>query len=268
MTDPLLHELETTVVGAWPATESVNLDGWLLRASGGPTHRGNSVATLEAGLVMSLSSRIERAEAWYRERDKPPMFQLGPCVAPPELDAELAARGYRKEGEALLALASPAVVVERTPDAFSTRIESKASEAWLRIAARSSRFAATHDVLLGFLDRLGGRCRFVTAYSAPGQPAAICIGITSEGRLGVYAMLTLPEQRRRGIASAVLRSLAQNAVDEGTPELYLLVDAANAAARALYAQSGFRDVYRYHYRILDPQTRSNTTRSSALPQRA
>ncbi len=253
MTDPLLRELEGTVVGAWPATESVDLDGWLLRASGGPTHRGNSVATLEAGLRMSLSARIEHAEAWYRERDKPPMFQLGPCVAPAELDAVLASRGYRKEGEAVLALAPSALVVRRTPDTFSTRIESKASDAWLQIAARSSRFADTHDVLLGFLDRLGPRCRFVTAYSASGHPAAICIGISSEGRLGVYAMLTLPDQRRLGIAGAALHALAESAISEGTPELYLLVDATNAPARALYARSGFQDVYGYHYRSLDPQ---------------
>jgi GNAT superfamily N-acetyltransferase len=252
MTDRLRRELEKAVVGAWPATESVDLDGWLLRASGGPTHRGNSVATLEERLGMSLSARIEHAEAWYRERDKPPMFQLGPCVAPSELDPVLASRGYRKEGEAVLALAPSALVVQRTPDAFSTRIESKASDAWLQIAARSSRFAATHDVLLGFLDRLGTRCRFVTAYSASGQSAAICIGISSEGRLGVYAMLTLPDQRRRGMAGAALHALAQSALSDGTPELYLLVEVGNAPARALYARSGFQDVYDYHYRVLDP----------------
>jgi N-acetylglutamate synthase len=258
MTDLMLHELEKTVVGAWPATETVNLDGWLLRASGGPTHRGNSVATLEAGLEMSLNTRIEHAEAWYFERDKPPMFQLGPCVAPAELDAVLAARGYCKEGEALLALAPSALVVQRTPDAFSTRIESQPSETWLRIAARSSRFAATHDVLLGFLERLGTRCRFVTAYSAPGQPAAICIGISSERRLGVYAMLTLPDARRRGVAGAALHALAESAISEGTRELYLLVEAGNAPARALYARSGFQDVYGYHYRVLDPHTREDS----------
>jgi hypothetical protein len=41
-----LLELEDMVVDAWPADEALNLRGWLLRRSGGPTHRGNSVATL------------------------------------------------------------------------------------------------------------------------------------------------------------------------------------------------------------------------------
>jgi hypothetical protein len=57
----LLRELEEAVVDAWPAAETADLDGWLLRASGGPSHRGNSVATLEAGSQLELDARIERA---------------------------------------------------------------------------------------------------------------------------------------------------------------------------------------------------------------
>src|SRR5687767_4189672 len=64
----VLRELETMVVDAWPAAETLERDGWLLRASGGPTHRGNSVATLDATGVIGLDARIDDAEAWYRER--------------------------------------------------------------------------------------------------------------------------------------------------------------------------------------------------------
>ena len=70
MTESLAGELERLVVDAWPAAETEELDGWLLRASGGPTHRGNSVATLAAGSALSLDQRIARAEQWYRERER------------------------------------------------------------------------------------------------------------------------------------------------------------------------------------------------------
>jgi hypothetical protein len=36
-----LRELEEIVVDAWPAAEAAEQAGWLLRTSGGPTHRGN-----------------------------------------------------------------------------------------------------------------------------------------------------------------------------------------------------------------------------------
>jgi ribosomal protein S18 acetylase RimI-like enzyme len=248
---PRWRELEETLVEAWPAAETAHLDGWLLRASGGPTHRGNSAATLAAGSAMSLGARIGGAEAWYRERDRAPMIQVGPCAAPRGLDDALAARGYGKHGAALMAVAPAAVVSLQTRSALAVSVEPTPSEAHLELAARSSRFAATHDVFVGFLGRLGARCRFVTAYDDEGRAVATCLGIASEQRLGVYAMLTLPAFRRRGAARAVLHALAESALADGLSELYLLVEGSNLAARNLYAQSGFQDAYGYHYRILE-----------------
>jgi N-acetylglutamate synthase len=249
-TQPLL-DLERTVVDAWPAHETCDQEGWWLRASGGPTHRGNSVATLGALGSTSLDARIERAEAWYRERGRPAMFQVGPCAAPAGLDAALTSRGYARAGEAVFSSALASVVVARSAveaSTWSARVEPAPGDAWLELTARASRFATTHDVLLGFLARLGSRCRYVTVFAGH-EPAAVCLGITSERRLGVYAMLTSPSQRRRGAARQALLALAQSGLDAGIPHLYLLVELENVAARALYSRCGFGDVYRYHYRV-------------------
>jgi GNAT superfamily N-acetyltransferase len=242
-------ELERQVVGAWPAAEAQELDGWLLRSSGGPTHRGNSVATLTAGTRLSLDARIAGAERWYRERGRPALIQIGPSAAPAELDAVLERRGYAVYGDSLAVLAATSRVIERTASPLQTSVEDAPSSAWLGIAEGSSRHASTKDIFRGFLTRLGARCRYVTAWLGPAQPAAICLGVTSPGRLGVYAMHTVPELRKRGAARAALHAIARQALAQGYGELYLLVDAHNAPARALYAQSGFRDLYRYHYRL-------------------
>jgi ribosomal protein S18 acetylase RimI-like enzyme len=250
----LLLELETVVVEAWPAAETALLGGWLLRASGGPTHRGNSVATLAASGPSSLPERIEQAESWYGERGQRPLFQLGPCAAPSGLDAALAARGYVTEGAAscawapvseVLARSAPAVVL---PVALSARVESSPSADWVAANATASRFAGALDGFLGFLARLGPRCRFVSVRTEAGEPAAVALGIVSGSRLGVYAMLALPAHRRRGAGRAALHALARRAAEEGQRDLYLLVESGNLAARGLYAGCGFRDAYEYHYR--------------------
>jgi N-acetylglutamate synthase len=250
--DPLLHELESIVADAWPAADTAELDGWLLRASGGPTHRGNSVATLAASGTSSLLGRIEAVERWYRERGQRPMFQLGPCAAPAGLDAALAERGYVSEGGALLAAAPVADVraasAPRAGTALSARIESSPGAGWVEMNARVSRFAGALDGFLGFVARLGSRCRFVSVYTADGTPAAVALGIASGRRLGVYAMLATPGLRRCGAGRAALHALANDAAEAGRDELYLLVEAGNTAARALYTGAGFRDVYAYHYR--------------------
>jgi len=245
------RELEQTVVEAWPAAEHAPLGGWLLRASGGPTHRGNSVAALQASGDSPLDVRIEQAEAWYRQRALPPMFQVGPCSEPRELDAALAARGYRETGAAWLATAPVSRVLERSANGLRTQLALSPAGDWLQVSSSASRFASTSDVLLGFLERLGARCRFATAYDERAQPLAIGLGVLSQRHLGVYAMLSVPEHRRRGAARAVLRALAESAQQESKAELYLLVDAKNVAARALYAGCGFEDRYGYHYRVLD-----------------
>jgi GNAT superfamily N-acetyltransferase len=266
--DPRLLELERMVVNAWPAAETADVDGWLLRASGGPTHRGNSVATLEASGAATLDERIERVERWYREREQPAMFQIGPCASPQGLDAALAARGYAVEGAARFATAPASRVLERTARESGggpVQVQSSPSRAWIDINATASRFAHRLDSFLGFVARLGPRCRFVTVHAPraaraaereppagsddPGEAIASALGISGEGpHFGIYAMLTAPAFRRRGAARAVLHALARQARSEGFDELYLLFDTANVAARALYAESGFADVYDYHYR--------------------
>jgi len=248
MSTALACELERQVVEAWPAAQCEELDGWLLRASGGPTHRGNSVAALAAGARFSLPARIERMEDWYAERGQVAMVQLGPCSQPTELDAVLEQRGYGRRGESVVTLAATAQVIEASRCELAARVEERAGPDWLGIVAGSSRHASTKEIFHGFLARLGARCCFVTAW-VDDQPATVCLGISSPGRLGVYAMHTVPELRRRGAARAALHALASHALRQGYPELYLLVEAQNAPARALYAQSGFADVYRYHYRI-------------------
>jgi len=244
-----ISELEEVVVDAWPAEECEVLDGWLLRKSGGPTHRGNSVATLDAGRELELRERIERAEAFYRARGTRPMFQVGPCATPSGLDAALAERGYAVEGAAVCAIAEVRDVLDRLPRGTETSVSGRASEAWLELARTQSRFRDTYDVFLGFLKRLGTRCRYATARDAKGTVVAGCFAISSEERLGIYGMLTIAEARRRGAGGALLRALAESAAAECMRELYLLVETDNVAARALYQKAGFTDAYTYHYRV-------------------
>ncbi len=247
MSDELARELEQAVVDSWPATETRELDGWLLRASGGPTQRGNSVATLAAGSE-PLAWRIRETESWYAARHKRALIQVGPCARPAALDAELEARGYALESPSLAACAASSQVLSRCHSALTTRVESTPASSWLAVAGHASRFAATYDVFLGFLARLHGRIRCASVL-IDGRVVATALGILCGSRLGIYAMFTLPDARGRGAGSACLGALAACAVQESRAELYLLVDEKNLVARRLYARAGFSDVYPYHYRL-------------------
>jgi N-acetylglutamate synthase len=60
--------------------------------------------------------------------------------------------------------------------------------------------------------------------------------------------VTDPRRRRRGYAQRIIATLASWAREQGATAACLEVEAANAAAVALYHRLGFREIYRYHYR--------------------
>lgn len=241
-------DLEELIVDAWPAAETADHHGWLLRSSGGPSRRANSVASLSWDRdAPELEEGIAFAEAFYRARGQRALFQIGPCAQPKELDATLQARGYQRENEVAVMLAAPAALASGPRPVLEVRIEKRASAAWREIAFEQSRFAQASDSLRDLLQRLGSRVRYVTAYEGE-LACAGCFAIASEDRLGVYGMLTLPTARRRGAARAMLCELGAFAQREQLRDVYLLVELENLAARALYAQCGFADAYNYHYR--------------------
>ena len=58
-----------------------------------------------------------------------------------------------------------------------------------------------------------------------------------------------PTKRRRGHGRALTRALMCWGRDEGARSAYLQVREQNEPARRLYAELGFEDLYRYHYRV-------------------
>jgi len=57
----------------------------------------------------------------------------------------------------------------------------------------------------------------------------------------VQDVYVLPEQRRRGVASALTRAAERLAAERGRPRISLSFGIANDAARLLYKKLGYRD---------------------------
>ena len=66
-------------------------------------------------------------------------------------------------------------------------------------------------------------------------------------------MATSPAHRRRGYAAAVLQALQSEGTARHVESFWLLVTAANSAARQLYQQAGFEEAGRYLYRQERPR---------------
>jgi GNAT superfamily N-acetyltransferase len=96
---------------------------------------------------------------------------------------------------------------------------------------------------------------------APDPKAAILVRVGDNpggvGFVGVHdgiamlhAMHVLPEHRRKGAATLILRKAARWAAENGADVLGLIVTQGNHAANPLYVSLGMRLVGHYHYRRL------------------
>jgi N-acetylglutamate synthase len=238
--------LEALAFDAWPAAEVVELEGWRLRATGGVTRRGNSVWT-SAPLAFT-SEHIARVEDFYVSRGLTPRFQVSE-LSPPGLDETLAARGYAVEAPTSIQVRELDRFEELSPRTDGMRVERRLFEEWFELSARRGRFAATEQTYRALLERIGEGAIFALAES-DGAPAAVGLGVAAPPWVGIFSMLTLPAARRRGLGRAVIGALLATGFELGCRRAYLQVERDNLASLALYRQSGFRELYAYHYRSL------------------
>ncbi|GAB2457427.1 GNAT family N-acetyltransferase [Jatrophihabitans fulvus] len=220
------------------SADTRELDGWTLRADHGFLRRANSVLT--AGqLRRPLGDALDEARAWYAERGLPLRLAV-PAEARRLLDAELGERGWEIEVEAQVLTARLDMVAAPPADVVVQRA-SDPDDAWL--ARYDRNFPPTGRDLLARHDRVV----FVSVRNAD-RAVAIGRGVVDDGWLGVAAVEVEPEQRRRGLAAAIMRELWQWGREHGATRSYLQVDATNDAAAALYAKLGYAHHHDYRYR--------------------
>jgi predicted GNAT family acetyltransferase len=83
-----------------------------------------------------------------------------------------------------------------------------------------------------------------------GDAPVACGSLALEGKLaGIFGMVTAAEHRGRGIASAIVAKLLDDARAADAETAYLQVEADNVPARRAYSKFGFKDCYAYWYRV-------------------
>jgi GNAT superfamily N-acetyltransferase len=247
--DPEILAIEHAAFEAWPAAEVRALAGWRLRFNHGVTHRGSSVWPGPGASTLPLGQRIGEVERFYAAHGAAAWYQLSPVADPPELERELAVRGYLRTGPVSVELADAGrIAALPLPEGVSASCEEALPEAWSEISGRRGRFrGAEVDAYRALLGRLAGRAGFASVH-AGGEVAAVGLGVVAPPLAGVFSMLTLPGWRGRRLGEAVLAALAQWAQARGAARLYLQVENDNVPARRLYARVGFAPRYEYHYR--------------------
>src|ERR1700722_17477415 len=157
-------EIEPLAVAVWPARETLAREGWLMRFTGGLTHRGNSVATF-AFHGADVSAAVNQVEQEYGVRDLVPMFQIATWVQPDDLAGVLATRGYEPIAPPFVRVAIPTDMIARLPPPGEISVEGGASASFAALVVNGSRTEADGQERIDILSRIAVPHICVTALS-------------------------------------------------------------------------------------------------------
>ena len=236
--------VEEISLKAWPAFETINHRGWLMRFADGYTKRANSVTVLDE-IGLDIEEKITYCDLQYRERKQKPIFRLLSFTKPEVLDERLATRGYQ--------LIEPSLVMglrlsERSLNNTSV-INQETLNDWLlayhNLKALKEQQLSTHRMILAGIQ---SEILFVS-FKQDEEIVACGIGVLESGYLGIFDLVTSPMQRRRGYAIAIIQGLLQWGIDKGAYFSYIQVVKANIPACNLYEKLGYEPMYEYWYRV-------------------
>ena len=243
----LVREIEEVSARAWPALETRDVDGWVMRAGGGVTGRANSVWPRADLGVLDLDSKLAAVAEFYASHALPAALQLSPTSQPEGLAQALSERGYIKRKPPRSVQTAPLGPLENVGQAARGQLLEEVDDRWYAVVAAVNRsFAQRPKVAMALLAGV----RQPSAYALVtigGEPAAAGRAVVDGRWVGVYNMATVPHHRRQGAAQAVLATLAQWAGERGADTAYLQMESDNEAAPALYAKAGFAPCYEYQF---------------------
>ena len=244
--------LEELSLNAWPALQTLCLDGWLLRFAEGYTRRANSIQPLYSAVQESnLIDHIEHCESLYAHTHRQDVvFKMTDAALPIDLDTVLAERGYRREADTSVQTLDLSTFALPGLAAGQATIQSHVSDEWLAAYTKMANVTSQHRrVLRQMLNSIVVPTTAFAMLRCDGEIAAVGVAVMERGYVGLFDINTAPQWRGQGFGTQVVASLLAWGRDKGATCAYLQVMRNNPAALRLYAKLGFAEAYGYWYRV-------------------
>jgi GNAT superfamily N-acetyltransferase len=250
-------DLQRICARGWQAPLTRRIGDWLLRAAGGFTGRANS-ALVAGDPGRPFDDALRKVAAFYADNALPVLAQVVVDSAEHDLLVDHGWTSARpSQPDTIVQVGSVAMARRRRPReqwAEGVEIGPSPTDTWIAHYGRSRQ--AGLDIVRGVL--ASGE---QTAFARVGDPI-IGIGraVVIEDWVGLSAVEVEPDQRGRGVGTAVVAALLEWGASLGARSAYLQALANNDAALALYEPFGFRTHLRYKY--LRPSESSESPEST------
>lgn len=238
--------IEELSINAWPSRQTLVYDGWILRFGGGYTRRANSISPLYES-KLDFTEKTAYCERLYSSAGLNTVFKLTDKGSPEGLDELLSGKGYREEAHTsvqVLELSDKTVVKHE-----DFKVYESLDEGWFEILCTINGVNWDNaEKLKGILSGIIPE-RYFAELDIDGRPAACGVGVVENGFIGLYDIVVDRELRGRGYGRRLMESMLCLGRKKGASKAYLQVMLDNPVALQLYESLGFRELYRYWYRV-------------------
>ena len=240
--------IEEKTMNAWPALQTILLDGWILRLANGYTKRANSVNPIYS-YDNNIDEKINYCENIYRKDNLSVIFKIIDCDEYKILDKKLETLNYEK-----IDLTSVQICNEIKNVNISKYliIENNFSINWKNCFYNCYNIdnIGIKETIENMLKNI--KHEIICVYKIEKEKCIGCgYGVIEKGTIGLFDIIVKKEFRGNGYGKEIVETLLAKAMEKGIKEAHLSVVNDNTVAKALYEKLGFKEIYKYWYRKKD-----------------
>jgi ribosomal protein S18 acetylase RimI-like enzyme len=242
----MIRRFEEISNNAWPALQTMEYDGWILRFAGGVTKRSNSVNLLYPSTI-DPGEKIDFCESLYRSRNILSCFKVTAIADPGDIDDRLEHKGYFIHSA--ISFQTIDLLQNKPEEPEGIQIENETNAAWLDEFIRMNSFDASRkSVYIGIMNQILTRKCLVSIREGQ-KTIGVGLGVLEGKFVGIFDLVVDPEYRRLGLGNKLVNSIMDWGVKSSAETAYLQVFTNNHPALNLYRKMGFAEQYEYWYRM-------------------
>jgi ribosomal protein S18 acetylase RimI-like enzyme len=244
----MILKIEELSMNAWPSLQTNLYDGWVLRFSQGYTKRANSISPIYSSTII-VEEKINNCENIYSAKKLPIVYKITEACYPKNLDHVLESKGYSKIDETSVRILniSDNYIIE---DVYGLDIEYNFTQEWIDSFVGCSNISdkSTIEVMTKMLKNIIGE-KICANIKTNSKIVACGFGVIEDNYVGIFDIIVSKESRGKGYGKAIMQGILKEVQKKSIHNAYLQVVVGNSIAENLYDKLGFKEIYRYWYRI-------------------
>lgn len=276
----MVRRFEEISNNAWPALQTMQYDGWLLRFANGVTKRSNSVNMLYPSSI-DPDEKITFCEDLFTNKGITPCFKITSIADPQDIDQRLEKQGYfihshisfqtlafsvlgdvsmdkvmRKEPGTSDGLKKNADSLKLPhqenilrPGPVTVMIEETLNIRWIDEFIQMNGFDPVRkSSYINIMEqKITPKC--LVSVLQGDKTLGVGLGVLERNFIGLFDIVVDQPYRNAGLGSLIVENILLWARNLGAEIAYLQVLTDNIPAIKLYKKFGFSEIYQYHYRM-------------------